>query len=277
MKGKRIRRGRRTKMGEKEEVIWLGDFNRHHPILDEERNVHLFTKTVLEAAQLLLDMISNYNMFMALAKDIPTLEACTTKNYTRVNNIFCSVELHDRFVSCDTYPQWQPQKTDHMLIISVLEIEPDRAIHAEKHNYRLTDWDEFRKSLANNLAEMQELDEFNTTETCLNQIDTLDKAIKGAIKEHVPMTKKSPYAKRWWNKELENLKKQKECLARRSYRRRAIDEDPIHEEFRKAQNNYSTMIQKTKDEHWMEWLENLDEEGVWTTNRMVSGPATDRG
>ena len=56
-------------------------------------------------------------------------------------------------------------------------------------------------------------------------------------------------------------------MARRSYRRRAIDEDPIHEEFRKAWNNYSTMIRKTKDEHWMEWLENLDEEGVWTNEQ----------
>ena len=106
MKGKRIRRGGRTKTGEKEEVIWLGDFNRHHPIWDEERNMHLFTKTALEAAQPLLDMISNYDMFMALAKDIPMLEACTTKNYTRVDNIFCSAELHDRFTLCDTYPQW---------------------------------------------------------------------------------------------------------------------------------------------------------------------------
>lgn len=32
------------------------------------------------------------------------------------------------------------------------------------------------------------------------------------------------------------------------------------------------MIWKIKDEHWMDWLENL-EEGVWTMNQMVSGPA----
>ena len=27
----------------------------------------------------------------------------------------------------------------------------------------------------------------------------------------------------------------------------------------------------------MEWLETLDEEGMWMANRMVSGPATDGG
>ena len=34
------------------------------------------------------------------------------------------------------------------------------------------------------------------------------------------------------------------------------------------------MIRKTKEEHWVEWLETLDEEGMWTANRMVLGPAT---
>ena len=49
-----------------ESVIWLGDFNRHHPLWDEERNAHLFTKAALMAAQTLLDLISKYDMQMTL-------------------------------------------------------------------------------------------------------------------------------------------------------------------------------------------------------------------
>ena len=55
---------------------------------DEERNTHLFTKATLEAAQPLIDMISIHDMRMVLPKDIPTLEVCSTKNYTRVDNLF---------------------------------------------------------------------------------------------------------------------------------------------------------------------------------------------
>ena len=98
----------RNRVRGREGVIWLGDFNRHHPIWDEVRNAHLFTKVALEAAQPLLNMISNYDMHMALAKDIPMLEACATKNHTRVDNMFCSEELQDRFILCGTYPQWRP-------------------------------------------------------------------------------------------------------------------------------------------------------------------------
>ena len=50
----------RTNMREK--IIWLGDLNRHHPLWDEERNAHLFTKAALEAAQPLIDMISIHDM-----------------------------------------------------------------------------------------------------------------------------------------------------------------------------------------------------------------------
>ena len=76
----RNRSGDRFGEREKEGVIWLGYFNRHHPIWDKERNTHLFTKSALEAAQLLLDMISNHDMYMTLVKDIPILEACSTKS-----------------------------------------------------------------------------------------------------------------------------------------------------------------------------------------------------
>ena len=73
------------------------------------------------------------------------------------------------------------------------------------------------------------------------------------------------------------MKKQKERLARKSYRRRAEDENSIHEEFRQAQNLYSEAIRKAKDKHCVGWLETLDEGGIWAVNHMTSGAATDGG
>jgi len=42
---------------------------------------------------------------MALPKDIPMLEASSTKNYTWVDNVFFLAMLHDAFVMCNTDPQ----------------------------------------------------------------------------------------------------------------------------------------------------------------------------
>ena len=86
----------------------------------------------------------------------------------------------------------------------------------------------------------------------LDQIAKLDLAIKMSIKEVVPLSKPSPYTKRWWNKDLMIMKKKKERLARKSYKRRAEDENPIHEEFRQARNLYSEAIWKAKDNHWVD-------------------------
>lgn len=82
---------------------------------------------------------------MALPKDIPTLEACSKKNFTRVDNVFCSEELYDLFISCDTYPQWRPQKTDHMPIISILELQPERTVQVKKFNFKMTDWENLER------------------------------------------------------------------------------------------------------------------------------------
>ena len=43
------------------------------------------------------------------------------------------------------------------------------------------------------------------------------------------------------------------------------------------QNTYSAAIRRTKEEHWTDWLETLDEEGLWAVNHLVSGAATDGG
>ena len=90
------------------------------------------------------------------------MEASSTKNYTRVDNVFCLTNLLDCFVSCDTYPHWHPQKTDHLLIISILEIEPEKTIQVKKYNFRATDWVEFRKTLAVNLNTLQVVEEIAT-------------------------------------------------------------------------------------------------------------------
>jgi len=62
--------------------VWCGDFNRHHPMWDEERNHHLFTTVALREADKLIRMAADNNMEMVLPKGIPTLEAMATKNWT---------------------------------------------------------------------------------------------------------------------------------------------------------------------------------------------------
>jgi hypothetical protein len=74
--------GRETEM-ETHHVIWLGDFNRHHPLWDKPEDNRLFTRDALEAAETLIKVTTEHGMEMALALGVPTHIHNITKKWSR--------------------------------------------------------------------------------------------------------------------------------------------------------------------------------------------------
>jgi Endonuclease-reverse transcriptase len=175
--------------------VWLGNFNCHHPLWDEERNNHLFTNTNLEKAQMLLNMLARHGMKMALPKDTPTLEAMRMKNYTRVDNVFCSEELLKAFVMCDTMPEKRPNKTDHMPVIIVIDIRPPQAGNKPQMNFRMTDWAKFARTLAEKLEVLLAPHKLTTTDEFKRALENLDTAIHATMAQHVPISRPCPHSK----------------------------------------------------------------------------------
>jgi hypothetical protein len=52
---------------------------------------------------------------------------------------------------------------------------------------------------------------------------------------------------------------------------------PIHAQVNKMRNAYVQLIKDTKQEHWIQWLEDTSEESIWNVHRLVSGPSSDGG
>jgi hypothetical protein len=50
--------------------VWLGDFNRHHPMWEDEENDRLFTNQNLNEAGLLIETLADRNMQMVLPQGI---------------------------------------------------------------------------------------------------------------------------------------------------------------------------------------------------------------
>ena len=91
-------------------MIWLGNFNRHHPQWGNQQKTHLFTRSNLDEAQILINAIIDYNLQMTLPKRLPTLIAMSTGNYTRTDNIFISSTLIEKLTTCTTVLEDQPAK-----------------------------------------------------------------------------------------------------------------------------------------------------------------------
>jgi Reverse transcriptase (RNA-dependent DNA polymerase)/Endonuclease-reverse transcriptase len=256
--------------------LWAGNFNRHHEAWDEPRNHHLFTGPNIAAADELINLTTGYGLRMVLPPNIPTLQSFATKNWTRVDNVFASDTIADHIITCNTVPESQPVKSDHLPIITTIDITKTHANDTPQLNFRATDWPKFNQVLSEHLSHIaapmaiSTVDDFNTT------LGNLNAVFADTIAAVVPTSKPCPYSKRWWIKELTTMRQQTRTLGRRAYCTKN-KQDPIHEAYRVLRNKYADAIQRTKKEHWEEWLESIDEDSVWMAHKFLSGPPSDGG
>ncbi|PPQ93476.1 hypothetical protein CVT25_008495 [Psilocybe cyanescens] len=124
------------------------------------------------------------------------------------------------------------------------------------------DWGLFAEDLWKRLKRLA-TGEVESVEKFDEQLDALDTAVELSITKHVPLVCPLPYVKCWWTRELELIKKVMQCLEWKSHQEQLKQGHGVHEEYRRAQNDYSAVIWEIKAEHWVDWLEGLDEESVW--------------
>ena len=256
-------------------MFWLGDFNRHHPMWDEERNSHLFTNPALDAAQKLLDLVSDYGMVQALPKDIPTLQSSSTGNWTRPDNVFCTDHSTETITSCTTDPGQRGPRTDHVPILTVLNLEIPLASETSARNYREVNWEEFDDYLKDRLAQLPPPAPIVTENDFQRVAKTLDQVLRDAVDAHVPRSKPCPHSRRWWTKELTEMKKKANRLSRQSFNFRALPDHPCHRECKDANTKLVNEVFKTKKEHWRNWLEDAMETDIWTAHRYINNPTGD--
>jgi Endonuclease-reverse transcriptase len=258
-------------------MLWCGDFNRHHPMWDEERNHHLFTAAANRAAEELISLLADYNMVMTLPKRVPTLQSMATKNWTRVDNIFCTDNAAEAVITCDTNPSLRGPGTDHVPVLTVLDMETRLSPPAPFRNFRMVDWKQFREQLAENLEAVPGLKELTMAEGFDEAVAALTDAIQATIEAAVPLSSPVLHSRWWWSRELTTLKKAKNRLNNASYIHRAIADHPSHQEHRKVSEEYGAAIKKAKVQHWEEYLESLDDHLLWSANRYLANLATDGG
>ena len=104
--------------------------------------------------------------------------------------------------------------------------------------------------------------ELHCPATCINCKEDIDRVvvslvgiINEVIKEEIPLSKLSPYAKRWWTKELTDLKKEKNRLSNLSYRQCGLPTAPVHSLHKEAMKKLCRRISEVKKAHWANWLE----------------------
>ena len=128
-------------------MIWAGDFNRHHPLWDDDNNMHLFTNQALRKAEGLINLLVEHGMEMALLKGIPVLQHMCTKKFSRPDNFFCTATLSQLITKCEVRAQSRPTSMDHFPIETHINLPQSRIPPDPSYNFRMTDWEDFRKTI----------------------------------------------------------------------------------------------------------------------------------
>jgi ribonuclease HI/exonuclease III len=262
---------------EQAQMIWAGDFNRHHPLWDRDEDTHLFTEQASRAAEQLITLLAEYDMAMPLPKGIPTLQHMRSKRFSRPDNFFCTSSLQDDVIRCDVEPGMRPPCTDHFPIVTVLTLNQPRTSATANLNFREVDWEVFRRTLKEALKQIPDPMPI-ASETLLTQAaKNLTGAIQTAIAACVKRSKPRPDSKRWWNRDLKKMRRRINRLRTVSFRYRALTGDPVHRELRDLSNAYGEAILLAKRQHWTDYLEDMNANDIWVANRYLRDPVGDGG
>ena len=219
-------------------VLWVGDFNRHHPYWDDPRDTRLFMGDTAEAAEKLIEALADIGLELALPSGIPTHKHNVTKCWSRLDQVFVSDHSENILLSCDTLPDHRGINTDHLPILTELNLKADIAEDAEILNYWNVDWGDFRKKLSVKLVDLAPPAPIASQRQLNDSCASLTKAIQRTIEEQVPVTELTSKSKRWWMKELTQLRQATNKLGRQSYSRRHDPEHAVHREHNEAARNY---------------------------------------
>lgn len=241
------------------------------------RNSHLFTRTNLNAAQILFDAMEKHDLHMTLPAYLPTLQALSTGNLTRTNNVFTTTNLKQNVTTCNTLPEERPTKSDHFPIDTEIALMVKTTNKEPKRNFRNVDWKEFQIKIKEKLSTNTPRTILTSEQEFYRKLGELTTAILETIEVIVLFRQPSPYMKRWWTPELSGLRSKARKASRKAYKDRDDRNSQMHELYQKARNTYANVIDKSKREHWDNFLESVDHKSMWTVNRYATGEHTDSG
>ncbi|KAG2068645.1 hypothetical protein BDR04DRAFT_944448, partial [Suillus decipiens] len=159
--------------------------------------------------------------------------------------------------------------TDHVPILLTLDLNLQHTDSTPRCNWREVDWEAFNNHMSK-MLEPHPPTPIATEDKFQQAACQLTEAIMETMVTIVPLSKPCPHSKCWWTKDLTNLCKQvskANCLA---YQMQGLPDHKCHTNLKALKNCYAELIELIKKQHWIEWLENIEGNDLWTANKYIS-------
>jgi hypothetical protein len=183
--------------------------------------------------------------------------------------------MEQLIVRCDTDPRLRGPGTDHVPILTVIDLPLECKVSPPSPNFRMTDWKIFNEELEARLVDIPLPATLKTEAEFQDAVTNLMSTLQDIIRTTILVSKLCPHSKRWWSKELSDLKKAKNKLSSHSYKYCAVLDHHSHEQHKGVWKQYGDTIVKAKQLHWTEFLEEAEDRELWIANKYISNPSGD--
>jgi hypothetical protein len=200
-----------------------------------------------------------------------------SKKWSRLDQVFISEEHMDVIISCKALSHTPGINTDHLPILTTLDLDLARALSNPLKNFRNVDWEEFDKALSEKLYKLGPPSCIHTPGELETVCSKLTEAIQDTINNKVPTSSVRIKAKKWWTKELKKLQQEANRKGQRASKYKDWPDHQVHAERHKANKIFQKTLECTKQQHWHDWLERAEDPDIWTAHRYMAAPAGDGG
>jgi hypothetical protein len=165
--------------------------------------------------------------------------------------------------------------TDHFPIISNFNLDIELTPKKLISNFRDIDWQEFCNTLEEKIKTWGVPNFIRTQKMLEWECEKLTTALQETISEVVPSVVLGLQAKQWWTKELNTLRKDMLKCCRKACKNRSARSNPLWEQFKEARRKFGRELEKTKKNHWQDWLERATDPDLWTAQKYITVPPGD--
>jgi hypothetical protein len=242
------------------DVLFCTDFNRHHELWGGLRAS--YDKGRRNEGEPFVDLIQELGLQSLLPSGTITWEHQSGDIASTVDVLAGSGEIAEHLEYCRIHHS--DYGSDHRPItLSYRGGIPPEAKRRRKRLYKDANWAEIRTSIGSQLGDGRVLKKITSTTMFEHAAGIFVNGINAILEEHVPRAKESPYAKRWWSKDLTLLRQ--DYTAKRNkattLRRRGDDNSQAREVAHLSRRRYLDEIDKQKKQHWKEFLD--DPNNIW--------------
>jgi hypothetical protein len=241
--------------GPRLDVVVAGDFNRHDQLWGGDE--------VLPSRQGEADPIIDFMNRWGLESILP----CGTKTWqnatraTTIDLMLASQELASNVLRCKIHDT--EHGSDHCAIETSFDVDvPDHATQP-RLLFKNAPWKAIRERIDRALQDRPACGDVQ------RQADRLMQAVLGAVSSLTPKAKPSPYAKRWWTKDLTKLRQVYAYWRNRARAQRRGGEalPELERQARAAAKEYHDAIRKQQRLHWDEFL--TEDTNIWKAIRYL--------